>query len=97
LYHQHLSSIKATEYLNNILNNQRSPFIKTSLVYEGSSSSSRPEKKELTMIRKPESSKYPMHIEPMKFIKQHSSNSNVESKGGNNGKSEEEEEEVDRT
>ena len=89
LYHQHISSIKATKDLNNILNNQRSPFIKTGLGYEGSSSSSRPENKESTMIRKPESSKHPMHTEPMKFIKQHSSNSNVESISGNNGKYEE--------
>ena len=32
-----------------------------------------------------------MHTKPMKFIKQHSSKSNVESISGNNGKSEEEE------
>ena len=91
LYHQHPSSIKATEDLNNILNNQRSPFIKTGLGYEGSSSSIQPENKESTMISKPESNKHSMNTKLMKFIKQNPSNSNVESISGNKGKSEEEE------
>ena len=34
LYHQNMSSIKASEELNNILSKQRSPWLKTGLFYE---------------------------------------------------------------
>ena len=46
LYHQNLSSIKASEELNSILSKQRSPLIKTTLGYETGSSSNQPENKE---------------------------------------------------
>jgi len=90
LYYQNMSSIKSTEELNNILNNQRYPFIKTSLGYEGTSSSSRPVNKESTAVIKIESNKHPMHTKSMKFVKQHTNNNNVKSISQDNGKSEEE-------
>ena len=40
LYHQNLSSIKASEELNNILSKQRSPLNKTGIGYEEGTSSS---------------------------------------------------------
>ena len=40
LYHQNLSSIKASEELNNIPSKQRSPLIKTGLGYEEGTSRS---------------------------------------------------------
>jgi hypothetical protein len=46
LYHQNLSSIKASEGLATILNQQRNPKLKTSLVYEERSSSGQPRNKE---------------------------------------------------
>jgi hypothetical protein len=52
LYHQNLSSIKASEELNNILSKQRSSLIKTGLGYESGSSSSQSEKKESTKMIK---------------------------------------------
>ena len=45
IYHQNLSSIKASEELNNIPIKQRSPLIKTSLGYEEGTSSSQSENK----------------------------------------------------
>ena len=39
LYHQNLSSIKASAELNNILSKQRSPWLKIGLSYEDGSSS----------------------------------------------------------
>ena len=39
MYHQNLSSIKASEELNNILSKQRSPWVKTGLGYEEGSCS----------------------------------------------------------
>jgi hypothetical protein len=39
LYHQNLSSIKASKVLATILNQQRNPKMKTGLVYEEGSSS----------------------------------------------------------
>ena len=38
LYHQNLSSIKASKELNNILSKKRSPWLKTGLGYEEGSS-----------------------------------------------------------
>ncbi len=52
VYHQNMLSIKASEELKNILNNQISPLIKTSLGYEISSSSSWLENKEYTKLIK---------------------------------------------
>ena len=46
LYHQNISSIKALEELNNILNRQRSPQIKFGLGYGQGASSSGSESKE---------------------------------------------------
>jgi hypothetical protein len=46
LYHQNLSSIKASEGLATILNQQRNPKLKTGLVYEEVSSSGQPSNKE---------------------------------------------------
>lgn len=46
LFHQNFSSIKASEELNNILNKQRSPLIKSGLGYEHSSSNSQSKNKE---------------------------------------------------
>jgi hypothetical protein len=46
LYHQNLSSIKASEGLATILNQQRNPNLKTGLGYEEGSSSSHPRNKE---------------------------------------------------
>jgi hypothetical protein len=45
LYHQNLSSIKASEGLATILNQQRKPNLKTSLGYEEGSSSGQPRNK----------------------------------------------------
>ena len=42
LYHQNLSSIKASEELNSILNQQRNPKLKAGLGYEEGSSSDHP-------------------------------------------------------
>ena len=52
LYHQNLSSIKASEEMNSILSKQRYPLIKTGLCYESGSSSSQPENKESTKMIK---------------------------------------------
>jgi hypothetical protein len=46
LYHQNMTSIKASEGLATILNQQRNPNLKTSLVYEEGSSSGQPSNKE---------------------------------------------------
>jgi hypothetical protein len=46
LYHQNLSSIKASEELATILNQQRNPKLKTSLGYEEGSISGQPRNKE---------------------------------------------------
>jgi hypothetical protein len=46
LYHQNLSSIKASEGLATILNQQRNPNLKTGLGYEEGSSSGQPRNKE---------------------------------------------------
>jgi hypothetical protein len=46
LYHQNLSSIKASEQLATILNQQRNPKFKTGLGYEEGSSSDQPGNKE---------------------------------------------------
>jgi hypothetical protein len=46
LYHQNLSSIKASEGLATILNQQRNPKLKTGLGYEEGSSSGQPRNKE---------------------------------------------------
>ena len=46
LYHQNLSSIKASEQLNNIMSKQRSPLLKIGLDYEEGSSSNHLENKE---------------------------------------------------
>ena len=43
LYHQNLSSIKASKEMNNILSKQRSPWLKTSIGYEEGSSSKQSE------------------------------------------------------
>ena len=50
LYHQNLSSIKASKELNNISSKQRSPFINTGLGYEEGTSSSQSENKETTKV-----------------------------------------------
>ena len=50
LYHQNLSSIKASEELNNILNNQRSHLIKSGLGYEQGSSTSSSKNKSITKV-----------------------------------------------
>ena len=57
LYHQNISSIKASEELNNILNKQRSPLIKTGLEYEKGASSSQSENIEQTKMINFQSSK----------------------------------------
>jgi hypothetical protein len=46
LYHQNLSSIKASEGLATILNQQRNPKLKTGLGYEEGSSSGKPRNEE---------------------------------------------------
>jgi hypothetical protein len=46
LYHQNLSSIKASKGLATILNQQRNPKLKTGLGYEEGSSSGQPRNKE---------------------------------------------------
>ena len=46
LYHQNLSSIKASEGLTTIMNQQRNPKLKTGLGYEEGSSSGQPRNKE---------------------------------------------------
>jgi hypothetical protein len=46
LYHQNLTSIKASEGLASILNQQRNSKLKTGLVYEEGSSSGHPRNKE---------------------------------------------------
>jgi hypothetical protein len=46
LYHRNLSSIKASEGLATILNQQRNPKLKTGLGYEEGSSSGQPRNKE---------------------------------------------------
>jgi hypothetical protein len=46
LYHQNLSSIKASEGLATILNQQRNPKLKTGLGYEEGSSSGHPRNKD---------------------------------------------------
>jgi hypothetical protein len=52
LYHQNLSSIKASEALATILNQQRNPKLKTSLGYEEGSSSGQPRNKEpITFVK----------------------------------------------
>jgi len=52
LYHQNISSIKASEELNNILNRQRAPQIKFGLGYgQGASSSNSESKDSLNMIK----------------------------------------------
>ena len=57
LYHQNISSIKASEELNNILNRQRSPHIKFGLGYGQGESSSNSERKESSNLIKFQSSK----------------------------------------
>lgn len=57
LYHQNLSSIKASEELSNILNKQRSPLIKSGLGYEQGSSNSSSENKGITRVINFQSSK----------------------------------------
>ena len=57
LYHQNLSSIKASEELSNILNKQRSPLIKYGLGYEQGSSISSSENKGITKVINFQSSK----------------------------------------
>jgi hypothetical protein len=52
LYHQNLSSIKASEILSTILNQQRNPKLKISLGYEEGSSSGQPRNKESIMFFK---------------------------------------------
>ena len=46
LYHQNLSSIKASEELNNIMSKQRSPLLKIGLDYEEGSSRNHSKNKE---------------------------------------------------
>lgn len=46
LYHKNLSSIKASEELNHILNKKQSPLIKSSLGYEEGSNNSQSKNKE---------------------------------------------------
>ena len=57
LYHQNLSSIKASEELNNILSKQRSPLFKICFGYEESSSSNHSENKKSGKWIKIQSSK----------------------------------------
>jgi hypothetical protein len=52
LYHQNMSSIKASKELNSILSKQRSPLVKIGLGYESGSSSSQSENKESTKMIK---------------------------------------------
>jgi hypothetical protein len=52
LYHHNLSSIKASEGLSTILNQQRNPKLKTGLGYEEGSSSGQPRNKESIMFVK---------------------------------------------
>jgi hypothetical protein len=84
LYHQNLSSIKASEELNDILNKQRSPLIKSGLGYEQGSSSSSSENKGITRVINFQSSKQ------SEFTK--SAISNKAEKGKNNMKAREHEE-----
>jgi hypothetical protein len=53
LYHHNLSSIKASEGLATILNQQRNPKLKTGLGYEEGSSSGHPRNKESIKFVKP--------------------------------------------
>ena len=57
LYHQNISSIKASKELNNIMSKQRSPLLKIGLVYEEGSSSNHSENKKLGKLFKIQSSK----------------------------------------
>ena len=69
LYHQNISSIKASEELNNILNKQRSPLIKTGLGYEKGASSSQSENIEQTKMINFQSSKQSEFTKPAISIK----------------------------
>jgi hypothetical protein len=54
LYHQTLSSIKASEGLTSILNQQRNPKLKAGLGYEEGSSSDHPSNKNLSSLSNPQ-------------------------------------------
>ena len=69
LYLQNISSIKASEELNNILNKQRSPLIKTGLGYEKGASSSQSENIEQTNMINFQSSKQSEFTKPAISIK----------------------------
>ena len=69
LYHQNLSSIKASEELNNILSKKISPLNKIGIVYEEGTSSIQSENKETTKVITFQNSNQPEYTKSTNFIK----------------------------
>ena len=80
LYHQNLSSIKASEEHNNILSKKRSPLNKTGIGYEEGTRSSQSENKETTKVINFQNSNQPDNTKSTNFIKAKANKNNIEAK-----------------
>ena len=80
LYHQNLSSIKASEELNNILSKQISPLNKTGIGYEEGTSRSQSENKETTKVINFQNNNQSKYTKSSNFIKAKANENNSEVK-----------------